>query len=141
MVGQVYRNIRTNTIAKVVRAEWVNNHSVFAVELEDGTRWPLEEFERLWEIVDPSWFAQPHDAQQDTGKYLAVYTPVTLAAMAADISVWLAEEFDGTAVSAAEWDKVNAYMSRIINTLVGLVGDEDAGKMLAAAHADMDYCL
>ena len=73
--------------------------------------------------------------------YLNVYTPTTLASMAADLSHYLVEEFDGGDVISAEaWDAVQADAKRIIATLITLVGDE-AYRMLVDAGADKTYIL
>ena len=65
------------------------------------------------------------------------YSPATLAAMAADLSQYLAEQFDGDELSAQEWDELHAHMKTIVDALHGNVG-EDLLSMLMEAGADPD---
>ena len=68
---------------------------------------------------------------------LSEFRPTTLAAMAADLSHYLTEEFDGEdCISAQEWDKVQNDAKRITSTLTALVGVYTMENMLKAADAD-----
>ena len=65
---------------------------------------------------------------------LSIFTPTTLAAMAAEYSQYLAEEFDGDGVSAQQWDAMAEDLAAIVNQLQA--NTDDFMALLMDAGAD-----
>ena len=70
---------------------------------------------------------------------LATFRPSTLAAMAADLSQYLAEEYDGDGVSAQQWDAMAEDLAAIVNQLQANTDDFMALLMDAGADPDVVF--
>ena len=71
-----------------------------------------------------------------THMLLGTFRPTTLAAMAADLSNFLSDEFDGDGVSAQQWDALAEELAAIVEQLESLT--DDFVSMLMDAGADPD---
>ena len=64
---------------------------------------------------------------------LSIFTPTTLAAMAAEYSQFLAAEFDSETTGAQQWDAMAEDLAAIVNQLTTLTDDFMALLMDAGA--------